>query len=146
MHARTGGIYIASKTKHAKVWKAYRDAGFPLASTWIDEAGKGETENFADLWMRCVWEATNCAVLIAYREKDEVLKGAMIEIGCAIASGRLVLLCGDWEGFSFTAHPLVKIVENINNAFAIGTRATMKFAQNAARDHNTLILGNDTQQ
>lgn len=123
-----GGIYIASKTKHADKWKAYRTAGFPIISTWIDEAGPDESDSLTGLWLRCVTEATNAAVLVAYREKDEILKGAMIEIGCALSQPRLVLLAGDWEGFTFVNHPAVKNVENINTAFSIAMKASYKVA------------------
>jgi hypothetical protein len=148
MHSRTGGIYIASKTKHADKWKAYRHAGFPVASTWIDEAGANETGDWVDLWLRCVWEASKCAVLIAYREEGEKLKGTLVEVGCALSQGRLVLLTGIWDDtkFSFMSHPLVKEIGNVNTAFSIGMRASMKFAQQAAREENRLILAPDTKQ
>lgn len=111
------GIYTASKTTHAHLWKRFRADGYPIISTWLDEAGKGETKSFEDLWARCVSEAASCAALVAYRESGEILKGGLIEIGAALANGRPVFFVGDVEGYSFKAHPLVTICPDIETAF-----------------------------
>lgn len=90
-----GGIYIASKTRHADRWRFLRDKiGLPIISTWIDEAGPGESTDLADLWRRCIAEASGAAALIVYREKDEVLKGGWVEVGAALASDVPVLAVG----------------------------------------------------
>ncbi len=89
------GIYIASKTQHAQRWRFLRDAvGYPIISTWIDEAGEGETSDWSDLWERCVREASTATALIVYREPDEVLKGGWIEVGAALAAGVPVFAVG----------------------------------------------------
>lgn len=89
------GIYIASKTVHASRWRILRDkVGEPIISTWIDEAGAGESKDLHDLWHRCLTEAAACRVLIAYREKDEVFKGGWVEIGAALSSGVPVYAVG----------------------------------------------------
>lgn len=140
LYARTGGIYVASKIKHAPKWRAYREAGFPIVSTWIDEAEEGQSSSYIDLWLRCVQEASNCACLIAYREQGEKLTGALIEIGCALAGPRLVLLTGHWDDFkqtSFTHHPIVQPVPNVNTAMSTGWRAADKFAAIARANART---------
>ncbi len=89
------GIYIASKTKHADRWRFLRDkVGEPIISTWIDEAGAGESGDLADLWRRCILEASTAEVLILYREPDDVLKGGWVELGAALASGVTVFAVG----------------------------------------------------
>jgi hypothetical protein len=89
------GIYIASKTKHADRWRFLRDhVGEPIISTWIDEAGQGESGDLADLWRRCIDEASRARILILYREPEEVLKGGWIELGAALASGVTVFAVG----------------------------------------------------
>lgn len=101
-------IYTASKTKHADKWKRLRAAGIPINSTWIDEAGEGETFDFADLWKRCLQEASECEVLVLYRERDEVLKGAYVEVGCALSHGNKVVAVGFQSDCpTFLRHPLV---------------------------------------
>jgi len=89
------GIYIASKVKHADRWRFMRDkVGEPIVSTWIDEAGEGETSDHHDLWRRCITEASNCELLIIYREPEEVLKGAWVELGCALTNNVPVFAVG----------------------------------------------------
>lgn len=112
-------IYTASKTAHASKWRQLRADGAKIISTWIDESGVGETASFTDLWIRCVNEAASCDVLIAYREPGEILKGAFIEIGAALASGKTVILVGDFDGMSFTSHPLVKLAPDVSVAFCL---------------------------
>lgn len=98
------GIYIASKTKHAERWRFLRDkVGEPIISTWIDEAGPGESADLDDLWRRCISEASSCEVLIVYREPDEILKGAWVEVGAALASGIPVYAVG-LDEFSIAKH------------------------------------------
>lgn len=112
-------IYVASKTVHAPRWREWRAKGQPISSTWIDEAGVGETKSFVDLWLRCVREAATCHKLIAYREGDEVLKGAFIEIGSALGNGRPVIVVGNFHGFSFLSHPLVRWTSSLDEAFGV---------------------------
>lgn len=82
-------IYVASKTAHASMWREYRSVGAPIISTWIDEAGAGETTDFADLWTRCVMEARDALCLVLYRLPGEILKGALVEAGAALAMSTL---------------------------------------------------------
>lgn len=88
------GIYVASKTKHAPMWKSYRERGWPINSTWIDEAGAGESGDLADLWRRCTSEAASANVLVIYREPEDVLKGAWVELGAALVKGVPVFAVG----------------------------------------------------
>lgn len=98
------GIYIASKTRHADRWRFLRDkVGEPIISTWIDEAGAGESACLDDLWRRCIKEASSCQVLIVYREPSDVLKGAWVEVGAALAAGIPVYAVGI-EEFTIAKH------------------------------------------
>ena len=110
-------VYIASKTKHAWRWRELRENGYPVISTWIDESGAGETSDFADLWLRCVHEASHCDALILYREPDEILKGAWVEAGAALACGIPVFSVG-CEAFSFVNHPGVSTHSSIYAAIS----------------------------
>lgn len=102
-------IFTSSRTRHASIWRALRSAGLPIISTWIDEAGVGETADFGDLWIRCVNEAKSASALILYREDNEPLKGALIEAGSALGAGVPVFTvgCDDPSEYSFLNHPLV---------------------------------------
>lgn len=89
------GIYVASKVAHAEMWRDLRAfERMPIISTWIDEAGPGESADLSDLWRRCIEEASNAAALLILRRPDEVLKGAWVELGAALASGVPVYAVG----------------------------------------------------
>ncbi len=79
-------IYIASKTKHADRWRKIASV-HPVSSTWIYEAGEGQSADLNDLWRRCLLEAATSKALVAYREDGEVFKGGWVEIGAALAHG-----------------------------------------------------------
>lgn len=112
------GIYIASKTKHADRWRFLRDkVGEPIISTWIDEAGVGETEDFSDLWRRCILEASTAELLIIYRERDDVLKGGWVELGAALASGVPVFAVGI-EEFSIAHDTRIRHFPDMKAAIA----------------------------
>jgi hypothetical protein len=116
-------IYFASKTKHAQLWQTLRLLGTKTNSSWIDEAGVGESKSLSDLWIRCVAEASSCDILIAYRERGEELKGTLIEIGCALTAKKPVILVGDWpHNWSFRHHPLVVHTGEINYAIGLAER------------------------
>ena len=112
------GIYIASKTKHADRWRFIRDkAGTPIISTWIDEAGEGESKDLHDLWRRCIAEASSCRVLVVYREDAEILKGGWVEVGAALAVGTPVFAVG-LSGFTIANYHGVTHFASIKEAIA----------------------------
>jgi hypothetical protein len=121
-------IYVASRVHHAETWKRYRAAGRPITSTWIDEAGAGETASFADLWLRILEEIAGSTHLLFYAEPADVpLKGAYVEVGAALMIGLPVIAVlpgivlesrtcrpiGSW-----LEHPAVITVQTLDAAFA----------------------------
>lgn len=116
-------IYVASKTRHAEKWKALRAAGVPINSTWIDKAVDKASPSLSDLWIRCVSEAAEADALIIYADHGggrEILKGAFIEAGAALASGRPVYTIGlqDSDG-SWVNHPLVTRCDSVEQALRL---------------------------
>lgn len=101
-------IYIASRAVHGPRWRKLRDeGGAPIISTWIDECGQGETNDWSDLWDRCIREAAAAIATIVYVETGEVLKGALVEAGAALAAGRMVFVVGPCA-MTFLNHPRVQ--------------------------------------
>lgn len=105
------------------MWRSLRSAGWSITSSWIDEAGEGETEDFSDLWLRINDEIWQSDALILYAEAtDFPLKGALIEVGMALAFSKPVFVClpgvclegrtarpiGSW-----IFHPSVKRIETL---------------------------------
>lgn len=81
------GTYVASRTHHAAMWRGIRDEGYRITSTWIDEAGPGETPDLGQLWDRIAREVEASSRLVLYIEPDDFpLKGALVEVGMAIAA------------------------------------------------------------
>jgi hypothetical protein len=115
------GIYVASKTAHAALWRDLRSKGMPIVSTWIDEAGVGESADLADLARRCIEEASGAAVLVVYCEAGEVLKGAWVEIGAALAHGVPVLSVGRMPKSAFTRHRLWMECVSLEVAMTVAT-------------------------
>lgn len=81
-------IYIASRTYRAAKWRRLRDIeGWQITSSWIDEAGTGESTNLGNLWSRVEAEIAGSKLFILYVEMEDFpLKGALIEVGMAIAT------------------------------------------------------------
>ena len=133
-HARPGavngvGFYVASRASapaRPAMWRHFRERGLPIISTWIDEAGEGETACNRELWQRIEREVTSASALIFYAEPDDFpLKGALVEVGMALAAGVPVrVVCPGVElqprslrplG-SWAMHPLVTFHDNVLEA------------------------------
>ena len=117
-------FYVASKTKHAPMWRSLRDSGVRINATWIDEAGTSETHDFSDLAMRCIQEASSADGVILYAEPNDTLKGALLECGAALAGGRPVVLVGRDAPISrvFDNHPLWFSAASIDEAVGLVAR------------------------
>lgn len=119
-------FYIASRAsipERAAMWRRFREGGVRITSSWIDEAGPGETECFTELWERIFGEIVAADVLVLYAEAgDFPLKGALIEAGIAVGLGKPVIVClpdVHLEGLthrpigSWIMHPLVRRIDDI---------------------------------
>ena len=113
-------FYIASKTTHAEQWRAMRQSGIRINATWIDEAGEGQSADYSELAARCIAEACGADAVVLYCEAGEILKGAMIEVGAALAVGKEVRCVGDCPSISrvFRKHPLWRNCGSLTEAFA----------------------------
>jgi hypothetical protein len=126
------GIYVASRAsipERAAQWKRLRDVdGWHIVSTWIDEAGEGETDDFSELWVRIETEIKQSERLILYvKEGDFPIKGALIEVGIALAAGVPIYVFAPGVTIetrsrrpigSWMDHPLVTLVTSMDEALA----------------------------
>jgi len=129
-------IYCISKTKHAPMWRKLRADGAPIISTWIDEAGPGETKDFGELWTRCLTEVHRSTYCVAYIERGDELHGGLIEIGAALHAGHVVRivikdivalrqLCEVPKTLCIAGlktaqhHPLIQICESMDDALGL---------------------------
>lgn len=123
------GIYVASRAsvpERPARWRALRDAGWPIVSTWIDEAGPGETDDLGELWGRITREVASAQGVLLHVEPDDFpLKGALIEVGMALSLGKRVGVYAPGVELeelsmrplgSWAAHPLVYVAPTLQSA------------------------------
>ena len=119
-------IYVASKTKHAPIWLSLREQGLPIISTWIDEAGPGESTDLSDLWIRCIREASSATALLIYNEPNDILKGGWVELGCALSNNIPVFAVGI-ENFTIANHPNISHFNKLEDAItALNSKKELK--------------------
>lgn len=114
-------VYVASRAsipQRAAMWRQLRAEGAPIISTWIDEAGDGETKDFAELWTRIASEIRRADRLVLYAEANDFpLKGALIEVGLALARGKpIFIVVPNVTLKSPRMNPLVRIGGSIKSA------------------------------
>lgn len=115
------------------MWRKLRDAGAPIISSWIDEDGPGQTQDFGELWTRIAREVTSADGLILYVEPDDFpLKGALVEVGMALAVERPVYVVAPAVKLetrslrplgSWASHPLVHFAPTVADAINAITAA-----------------------
>ncbi|MDD2863045.1 MAG: hypothetical protein PHI71_18520, partial [Acidiphilium sp.] len=66
------GVYFASKVVHAHRWQAQRASGVTTTSSWIDEAGEGQTADYAELSERCLTEIAKSERLVLFCQPGEI--------------------------------------------------------------------------
>jgi hypothetical protein len=119
-------IYAASRAsipERARMWLGLKKDGANIVSSWINESGPGETADFSELWSRIASEIKSCDRLVLYVESgDFPLKGALVEVGMALAFGKEVFVVKndvvlDERDFrplgSWATHPAVSFCDDI---------------------------------
>ena len=129
----SNGIYVASRVKHSQMWLNLAAMGAPIISTWIREAGDNDTDDFGELWSRILAEIRQSRALVFYGAAgDDPWKGAFVEVGAALASGKPVFVVLDGiepEGRtmrpvgSWLAHPGVRRCANVHQALQLAAAA-----------------------
>lgn len=108
---RRVAIYGASKTVHAPLWVTLRDQGFNIVSSWIDlpRDKTGQQIDHSKLWRDIEADVRRADFLVLYCLPGELLKGALVELGMALALGKTAFVYGHRDNDcigTFRAHPL----------------------------------------
>lgn len=111
--SRKPKIYIASKARHRPRWRDLRDnRGYDIISHWIDTPDEYSDDptglDYDKLWRTCIQDVKDCDTLVLYVETDEHLKGALVELGIALALGKDIIVTGDL-GDNGTWHHMSKV-------------------------------------
>ena len=125
----TPAVYGASRASipaRGAMWRALRDQGAHLVSSWIDEDGEGQTDSLEELWVRIESEVEQADRLVLYVEPEDFpLKGAYIEVGMALSRGIPVYVVAPRVNLeqrslrplgSWAAHPLVSFTSDVRSA------------------------------
>lgn len=131
------GVYVASRAsipERGQMWRNLRASGIDITSSWIDEDGEGQTDDWGELWQRIEREVKSSQALILYAEPDDFpLKGAFVEAGIALASGIPIFIVAPGVELgsygcrpigSWASHPLVSYAPSIGAALD-AIRATL---------------------
>lgn len=121
-------IYVASKAsiaKYPEMWKKLRAEGWPIISTWIDEAGEGETSDWSELWQRMWGEVLDANGLVLWVEyEDPPHKGSLVEVGIALGDAKRIAVVSrtmtvpqiQEKVGSWIHHPAVRIFHEMEPA------------------------------
>jgi nucleoside 2-deoxyribosyltransferase len=114
-------IYPSSRFPKAKMWLELKDK-YPVHfyARWIRnyELNTEETpENSKYFWQENIEDIRDCDLVLVYGEKTDVLGGALVEVGAALAFGKSIILTGQNEAYrSWIHHPLVEYVSSLDTA------------------------------
>jgi hypothetical protein len=140
-------VYMASKVIHGTRWVelfgSFKAIGLELLSTWVhgDLLAPDCDKDCIDLWQRCLNESASADVLILYREPGEQLKGALVELGAALAAGRAIITVGDFEGAgSWPALPQIRHAKSMDAAMMMAQGLSV----NVDRDRIIHLKANET--
>lgn len=81
--------YVSSKLRHRQMWI---DSGIRTISSWINGEALSEPDELDEMWSRYFEELSECSCLIMYLEHGDVPKGALIELGAALANNKIIYI------------------------------------------------------
>jgi hypothetical protein len=113
-------IYAASKAKHGPWWAALGAAGLNISSTWPEwrfnyNGELATAEDWASHWKSCIDQAATLRCSSAARHGRR--KGALIELGAALAAGRKVFVVSPFP-WTWNHHPNVTVFNSLAEAIA----------------------------
>lgn len=107
-------VYVATKFENKKTAKEYMDllkqAGHTISHDWANAEEVSRKQALMDL--RGV---ADCDVFVGIFDKELAYKGALVELGAALALGKPVYIIGEWSGIHeciFFRHPGIRFGED----------------------------------
>jgi hypothetical protein len=131
-------VYFASKLAYRDLWKKY-DGFSPRViesvTRWVDYVLDSETQGFDYNVLRCRqgWianeediRAANVVIVFAGFDGADVLRGALVEAGMAIALGKPVVVVGESDSYgTWQHHPSVHKASTLVDACNLAVSLTV---------------------
>lgn len=96
--ARLPGICVVRDDKApgpaAAAWRTFRSMGYPIVSTWIDEATLEVPVTPRDRWLRNRDETRAAALVLVSWPNESLSADALVEVGMALGRGGRVFIAG----------------------------------------------------
>lgn len=120
-------IYVASKFSRARIWKklfaewrSQTGLDIEICARWVNEyAGLvPDHPQFCKIgWRHDIEDVKNSHLLMIYATTDEKLRGALVEVGAALAFKKPVIAIGNHPDYgTWQHHELVHVVEDFTAA------------------------------
>lgn len=118
-------VYLASKIRHSAYLKKIRETkpNLEITSRWLDMVHLEPTQGSLDrelgawCWSIDVADVLRSDCLLVYAEQEDILCGALVEVGVALAKDIPVFLVGTSKSFgTWKSHPQVLAFNSINKA------------------------------
>jgi hypothetical protein len=121
-------VYTASKLHHHLLWKKMREDiewdFVEWTATWVNHsmleneiAGQViDPEIYLNAWSQNIWDVRRSDFVLLYSGGENMLRGALVEAGCAIGIGLQVLVVGVPLNHTWAFHPAVKRFPNLVGA------------------------------
>tara|TARA_A100001391_G_C5020454_1_gene265674 strand:+ start:200 stop:583 length:384 start_codon:yes stop_codon:yes gene_type:complete len=106
-------VYIATKMKYAeslrKRFLEHPEINFTCRWPYVEPFVPPEPQHAANFWEHDLMDVAACDVLVCYGDEEDVLRGALVEVGFALGYGKEVIVVGDSPSFGTWQHlPRVK--------------------------------------
>jgi hypothetical protein len=103
-------IYTASKLAKAQMWEELGKADHIfLSSRWLKHVKVGtpdSPDNAYYFWQENIDDVKECDRLVVYGTEDEHLRGALVEVGAALAFDKFVDVIGEHPDYgTWQFHP-----------------------------------------
>lgn len=98
------------------MWRSFRERGYDITSRWIDSGA--QESDMESIWVKCHTDIAKADVLVFFMDDGDVAKGALVEVGMALARGMTVLAVGATPDHSWTNHPGVVVCPSLEDAMS----------------------------
>jgi hypothetical protein len=115
-------LYVASKLAHQAMWQQVRAQrpNIQITAHWIDnnceeESAPGNEEMLSTEWFKNDLDVKMADYVLVYAQRDEPLRGALVEVGMGIAYGAAICVVGVENG-TWWRHPQCRRFSSIDEA------------------------------